>query len=291
MTQQSRIRYLPNNLRGNDYVVGDVHGCVDLLLRLLVEVKFDTSKDRLFAVGDLIDRGPHSLACLILSSRSWFYSVQGNHEAMMLQFFSHYLQTGRIENMNDIHQTGFLSYGGDWVISYFRPERQAMTDEFNQGLLLALAMPLIWVVGEGCNRFHVIHAELHRPGSWQSNEPVWLDSDIDQWLKNQVLAKKVEGSLYWSRTIANKSQRKLLPTLQQGLSTTFCGHTYDEHPRQTLSHICLDTGAFQTQWSESELTLEEQKVSGLTLFDIKESYWITVSYQTQECIKGDFAMT
>jgi serine/threonine protein phosphatase 1 len=62
----SSIRSLPTNSRGKDYVVGDLHGCYDLLQRVLGEVGFDTTCDRLFSVGDLIDRGPNSLKCLEL---------------------------------------------------------------------------------------------------------------------------------------------------------------------------------------------------------------------------------
>jgi len=49
---------LPTNQAGKDYVIGDLHGCYELLERLLDAVGFDKSKDRLFSVGDLIDRGP-----------------------------------------------------------------------------------------------------------------------------------------------------------------------------------------------------------------------------------------
>lgn len=278
MLQQSLIRKLPTNLHGKDFVVGDIHGCVDLLLRLLNEVNFDTSKDRLFAVGDLIDRGPHSLECLQLSASPWFYSVQGNHEAMMLHFFSSYLQTGRLESLDDVKQSGFLDYGGDWIRPYFRAKHQVMTPEFNQGLLLALGMPLMWIVGEGQERYHIIHAELTRPRSQQSNEPVWLDQDIDQWLKNQTIPEDVADRLYWSRSLARSAQYTSLPTVQPGLSTTFCGHTYDVQPRQFLSHICIDTGAFLNQLPDEELIPEEQAGFGLTLFDVKESSWISASY-------------
>ena len=45
---------------GRDFVVGDVHGCFRTLEWLLDEVAFESGRDRLFSVGDLIDRGPHS---------------------------------------------------------------------------------------------------------------------------------------------------------------------------------------------------------------------------------------
>ena len=45
---------------GRDFVVGDVHGCFRTLEWLLDEVAFEPGRDRLFSVGDIVDRGPHS---------------------------------------------------------------------------------------------------------------------------------------------------------------------------------------------------------------------------------------
>lgn len=45
---------------GKDFIVGDIHGCLDQLKFQLSVTGFDKSKDRLFSVGDLIDRGPDS---------------------------------------------------------------------------------------------------------------------------------------------------------------------------------------------------------------------------------------
>ncbi len=53
------MHYQENNI-GNDYVCGDVHGCYDKLQEALDEIGFDPTKDRLFIVGDLVDRGPQS---------------------------------------------------------------------------------------------------------------------------------------------------------------------------------------------------------------------------------------
>ena len=48
------------NENGRDLVVGDVHGCFRTLDHALSEFGFDPSRDRLFGVGDLVNRGPHS---------------------------------------------------------------------------------------------------------------------------------------------------------------------------------------------------------------------------------------
>lgn len=52
------VKILSPNLKGKDYVVGDIHGCYSLLYTKLTQLGFDFSKDRLISVGDLCDRGP-----------------------------------------------------------------------------------------------------------------------------------------------------------------------------------------------------------------------------------------
>ena len=52
------------NAHGHDFVAGDVHGEFATLEQLLDDVGFEAARDRLFALGDLIDRGPDSTAAL-----------------------------------------------------------------------------------------------------------------------------------------------------------------------------------------------------------------------------------
>src|SRR5574337_472719 len=79
-------RRFTKNTAGRDFVVGDLGGHFDWMDQWLVDKKFDRSKDRLFGVGDLIDRGPRSA-----DSLKWYLEimeecVRGNHEDMMIAF-------------------------------------------------------------------------------------------------------------------------------------------------------------------------------------------------------------
>lgn len=66
-------------------IVGDVHGCAAELEDLLDKVAFATG-DRLVFVGDLVARGPASLAVLDIVRRTGALLVRGNHEQKLLDW-------------------------------------------------------------------------------------------------------------------------------------------------------------------------------------------------------------
>jgi len=68
------------------YAIGDIQGCFNSLRRLLDRISFDPSIDTLWLVGDLVNRGPDSLATLrfIKKLHSSVRLVLGNHELFLL---------------------------------------------------------------------------------------------------------------------------------------------------------------------------------------------------------------
>ena len=81
------IRAVPLNPRGRDLVVGDVHGCFRTLDRALSAVGFAETTDRLFGVGDLVNRGPHSEEALGWLEQRFEAVVLGNHDRSVLSWF------------------------------------------------------------------------------------------------------------------------------------------------------------------------------------------------------------
>ena len=79
-----RVAHFAANLRGRDFVVGDVHGCFRTLERALAELHFDPDCDRLFGVGDLVNRGPHSIEALEWLEGRFHAVALGNHERALL---------------------------------------------------------------------------------------------------------------------------------------------------------------------------------------------------------------
>ena len=77
------------NEDGRDFVVGDVHGEFETLQALLARLEFRPGHDRLFALGDLINRGPRSADALAwMEGGRIALSVRGNHEDALLELLN-----------------------------------------------------------------------------------------------------------------------------------------------------------------------------------------------------------
>lgn len=151
MTQSptfQRIVHLPGNPAGRDFVVGDLHGHRQLFEQRLAQVGFDPRVDRVLSVGDLINRGPDSLATLALIEEPWFHAVLGNHELMLLNYLGYY--TSRIHS-----RKAFASGAGQWIGEALRrhPKRVARLADRLAHLPLALRV-------DAAEPFHVAHADL-----------------------------------------------------------------------------------------------------------------------------------
>lgn len=217
------IRYLPSNAHGRDFVLGDLHGEADLLLEKLRQLDFDPAHDRVFSVGDLIDRGQDSPRALDLLEQPWFYAVLGNHEAMMIDATLHQL---------DLEQ--WLSTGGQW-------SREMPANWLYQQARRLARLPHIMVVGEGERRFNIVHAALMDFDGRQLS-----DAELDD---PQRLQQLDIDTLIWSRLLARDYWKFLQgkaaagPAWHEGLSLTFCGHTPVARPGLLRSHYFLDGGS------------------------------------------------
>ena len=68
------------------WVIGDIHGCWQTLQALLERIEWERGRDRLWLVGDLVNRGPSSLEVLRWASenRDHLAAVLGNHDLHLL---------------------------------------------------------------------------------------------------------------------------------------------------------------------------------------------------------------
>jgi bis(5'-nucleosyl)-tetraphosphatase (symmetrical) len=86
------------------YLVGDVQGCDDALERLLQACDFSASRDTLVVLGDLVNRGPDSLAVLrrLMALGASARSLLGNHDLHLLALAQGVRRPHRSDTLADI---------------------------------------------------------------------------------------------------------------------------------------------------------------------------------------------
>jgi len=196
-------KYMPENLAGNDYFVGDIHGELALLMRALQRCRFNFDNDRLFSVGDMIDRGPQSLTTLKLLNEKWFFAVIGNHEEMLLADDAHAFTA--------LHKQA----GGEWFYDLEPAQQVACQTLIKRHCSYALT------VNTALGTIGVCHA--HAPADWQVfsddssmdmhllDDLVWSTAPYQQ-VKNGAFSRidnidvAVHGHVNCSQVVTNQNQ-------------------------------------------------------------------------------------
>lgn len=137
-----KVKHFKKNEVGKDYVVGDIHGCFQLLEARLKDTGFDEKKDRLFSVGDLVDRGSESYLSLEWLKKPWFHAVRGNHEQMAID-----ASKGFFDYWN------YVSNGGKWFLDLTKEEQQEYARLFSK-------LPLAIEIETDKGLVGVVHAEV-----------------------------------------------------------------------------------------------------------------------------------
>ncbi|MGO4799806.1 metallophosphoesterase [Pseudomonas sp. W22_MBD1_FP4] len=221
--------FLPNKI-GRDFIVGDVHGHFKLLELLLKKVDFNERIDRIFSVGDLIDRGPDSIDAVVWLQKPWFHAVRGNHEQMVIDCVS---------GNGDIARHS--RNGGAWLYKLSTQFQQTLSDALKD-------LPLIIEVELTDGRkIGIVHAETpltHNDDTWQSAK----DAITGQFGEvHQRLA--LEKALY-----ARTKIESLDEALTQGIDQVHVGHSTVSSLTYFGNTIYIDTGC---SFDDGALTLIE----------------------------------
>ncbi|MDH4275035.1 MAG: metallophosphoesterase [Gammaproteobacteria bacterium] len=203
-------RHFTANLIGRDYVVGDIHGEFSLLEHSLQLLNFDTKKDRIFSVGDLIDRGPESARVIEFLDSDWFYAILGNHELMAMDAATD----------GDIFHAWTHANGGDWWLDIPAHAQNHYLDAFK-------ALPLTLEVDTPQGVVGLVHANVPFSLSWPELVARVAHEDI------------VRANVLWSR---QRYHRRYTGSVA-GIDWVFCGHTPTEQMLQLGNVFYIDTGA------------------------------------------------
>ncbi len=211
LKQKLKIQHFEENKNGRDFIVGDLHGMYDLLISKMARFEFEPDIDRLFSVGDLVDRGHDSLKCLKLIEEPWFFSVKGNHEDMLVDVV-----------LNDEDPCHYYLSGGEWIaeIDKYDPQFRSLVRKANE-------LPLVMSIETGRGKVWVTHATPRK--DWNNPE---IDSDE-------------EVEILWSRKEISQMEVGICEHIDPNF-ISYHGHTVVDEPISFESHPTthwIDTGA------------------------------------------------
>ncbi|MDV9031738.1 metallophosphoesterase [Pseudomonas sp. RAC1] len=213
-----RFQSMTANTAGRDLAVGDIHGHFQRLQAALELIAFDPSVDRLFSVGDLVDRGPASADVLHWLAQPWFHAVQGNHEALAIT----HVRGGQLDL--DMYRAA----GGSWFLDLAPSEQLHLVEHFE-------ALPIAMQIPTPLGLIGLLHADSPFP-DWQQ-----LRAGLEAGDPN------VQEVCQWSRR--RLKTHDVRPV--EGLRALLVGHTpVPEH--RVLGNVWhLDTGG----WSNGFFSL------------------------------------
>ena len=223
------VQVFSENTEGRDFAVGDIHGMFNSLEHLLHAIDFDTSIDRLFSVGDLIDRGSESYRALEFIREPWFHCVQGNHERLMLDAIHH----------PDDMDSWLHINGGGWWLNVSDSMKQEFADTF-------VEIPLAIEIHMPNAKVGIIHADIAHGEHWD-DFVTKLDSD-----------PKAVAHAVWSRNRIRMTELTGKPINVDGIDLMIVGHTPLKTAVQVGNVYYLDTAAaYSSSYEDAKLSILE----------------------------------
>lgn len=197
------VKSFPENKVGRDFCVSDIHGYFDLFEIELTKIDFDETKDRMFSVGDIVNRGPKSEDALIWLAKPWFHSVRGNHEEMAMDY----------EKDVNFHNQ-YVQNGGYWFLSLSEERQQPYLEAFKK-------LPLAIEVETKQGKVGIVHAECPVL-SWDE-----FKADIGKYRESALYSRK-------KITVGNTE-------IISGICTLIVGHTGTDEIQKLGNTIYIDT--------------------------------------------------
>ncbi len=144
-----------------DYIIGDVQGCYDTLQKLLEKINFSEDRDRLFFLGDIVNRGKKSLETLrfIYSLKENANVVLGNHDFHLLVC----ALTPKKPNLKDTFSDIINAPDKHTLLDYLLSRPLIL--EHKGALLVHAGIPPQWNVTDALQNAELVHKKL------QSNNP------------------------------------------------------------------------------------------------------------------------
>ena len=128
------------------FAIGDIQGCAASFDALLRKIAFRPSRDRLWLVGDLVNRGPDSLAVLrrVMGLGRSVTCVLGNHDLHLLATVAGRRELSPADTFRDVLEAPDLGAIVDWL----RHRPLVHHDRSAKRLLVHAGVPPAWSAGQ-----------------------------------------------------------------------------------------------------------------------------------------------
>jgi serine/threonine protein phosphatase 1 len=211
--------------------IGDIHGCLTALDRLLAEVR-PQPEDLIITLGDYVDRGPESRGVierlLSLAKNRRLLALRGNHEVMMLRAWEAFRERGQWH-----HDPSKL------IDPHYKPRRDLSSEE--REWLACGGKEALASYGGSLDMVPAEHWEfLELTCDWYETEKhLFVHANVHP---DIPLEKQPSYMLHWEKLTQ--------PVRHCSGKIMVCGHTPQASgkPRNWDTTICLDTGIYRNGW-------------------------------------------
>jgi bis(5'-nucleosyl)-tetraphosphatase (symmetrical) len=205
------------------YAVGDLQGCLQALQCLLKQVAFDPKRDRLWLVGDLVNRGPQSLETLrfLYSIRESLVCVLGNHDLHLLAAGRNIERLKKADTLREIIEAPDSAELLEWL----RQQKLMHYDEQRNLVLVHAGIPPQWSLRKALKCAAEVEAALRDDNllppyldGMYGNDPAKWDNDLKGVTRLRVITN------YFTRMRFCTAEGKLDLKSKEGLDTAPPGY-------------------------------------------------------------------
>ncbi len=240
------------------YAVGDIQGCYPEFLRLLEQTRFDPAIDRLWLVGDLVNRGTDSLNVLrlIKSLGDAAITVLGNHDLHLLAVAEGAAKLHHSDTLNDI----LGAPDRDELLTWLRAQRLLYVE--GDFVLVHAGLLPSWTVAQAQQLAHeaeaalagqhyhdyLVHMYGNHPDHWEDDLSGYnrLRVITNACTRMRVCTLKGEMEFKFKGEVCNVPEGYMpwfdVPGRASANATVVCGHWSGLGLKVTPQVIALDTG-------------------------------------------------
>lgn len=171
------------------FAIGDLQGCYQEFRELLDLIRFDREKDRLWLVGDVVNRGPGSLAMLrfIMGLKDAVVMVLGNHDLHLLMVSEGCASLHRNDTLQEILEAP----DRDELLHWLRWQKLLHLDG-NYVMVHAGLLPS-WSIAEAAQLAKMVETGLRSPNFHElcshmyGNQPDHWDDSLEGYPRLRVI--------------------------------------------------------------------------------------------------------